>query len=258
MRPAANPTGASVLDQLPVRHARALLRVLERCSGVSEPESFRTTVVDAVSSTFGVGHVTFFGGRSFDAAFLDPHPTLTITAEKMIDEYQDRWWDKDVFASGAARQALIRDGFVQLRDLRNLSAPQRSYVVDYLLPHGLSMGSVIHLTTKSGDALVGMFDSCELEKADVAAMRFLGKQLRLHAASIVFDGTGSLREVLSPRQLEVAALVARGLKNADIAAAMSVTEQSVKKYMSRIFSATGCHNRAALAARVLTELGAVS
>ena len=59
---------------------------------------------------------------------------------------------------------------------------------------------------------------------------------------------------LEPRERELIALKFHaGLSNAEIARVMSVTEQSVKKYTSRIFAATGCANRAALAARVLRE-----
>ena len=43
----------------------------------------------------------------------------------------------------------------------------------------------------------------------------------------------------------------QGLTNAAIAERMGVTEQTVKKYMSRIFEATGLENRAMLAVAAL-------
>ncbi|WLP92332.1 helix-turn-helix transcriptional regulator [Gordonia sp. NB41Y] len=248
-------TGAgSVLDSLPDRHVRAVMRVLERCAGIDDPERFRFTVVDAIRSTFGIRDVTFFAGASYDAAFADPNPVLTGAAAPLLDEYQARWRDKDVFATDRARRILQRDGYLEVADLQALPAPQHSYVVDYLVPNGMTVASAIHLRTRSGDALVGMFDSRrQFDRDDVVAVRFLATQLRAHASAVSFDTGDQLRVLLSPRQLEVAKLVARGLSNAEIAREMTLTEQSVKKYVSRIFTATGCPNRAALTARVLTE-----
>lgn len=245
-----------MVDALPERQMRAVLWVLERCSGIDDPEKFRTTVVDAISCAFGIRDVTFFSGPSFEASFADPDPVLTGAAASLLDEYHTRWRDKDIFATEAARAVLERDGFVQLDDLHTLPAPQHSYVVDYLLPHGMTVASAMHLRTRTGDALVGMFDSRRtFDRDDVVAVRLLSSQLRAHAASVAFDTGDGLAELLSPRQLEVSKLVAQGLSNAEIARAMTLTEQSVKKYMSRILAATGCPNRAALTARVLTESG---
>ena len=231
-----------------------MLRVLEQCSGIEDAEQFRTTVVESISSAFSIRDVTFFAGASFDDAFRDPDPLLTGAAEGLLDEYQERWRDKDIFATTAAKQMLLRDGFIQLDDLRRLPAPQHSYVFDYLLPHGMTVASAMHLRTRSGDALVGMFDSRrELDQEDVVAVRFLSSQLRAHASAVSFSTETSLDQLLSPRQLELSRLVATGSSNAEIARAMTLTEQSVKKYLSRIFAATGCVNRASLTARVHTE-----
>ncbi|GAA3954726.1 response regulator transcription factor [Gordonia caeni] len=252
-----NGDGLTVLDGLPEKHIRAILNVLARCSGITDPEEFRTNVVDGISTNFGIRDVTFFSGRSFDDAFSDPDPILTGAASHLLDEYQSRWRDKDIFATSAARQVLMRNGYVQLADFTTLPAPQHSYVVDYLLPHGMTVASAIHLKTKTGDALVGLFDSDrELDRDETIAVRFLGAQLQAHAAAVPFgEEDTTLSALLSPRQLEVAKLVVEGLSNAEIARVMSLTEQSVKKYMSRIFAATGCANRAALTTRVLIEFG---
>jgi DNA-binding NarL/FixJ family response regulator len=52
---------------------------------------------------------------------------------------------------------------------------------------------------------------------------------------------------LSERQRQVVQLVADGLPNAEIAETLSLAEDSVKKYVSRILSATGCQSRMELA-----------
>jgi len=52
---------------------------------------------------------------------------------------------------------------------------------------------------------------------------------------------------LSNRQREVAELVATGLTNASIGRRLSLTEDTVKKYVSRALAATGCRTRTELA-----------
>lgn len=55
---------------------------------------------------------------------------------------------------------------------------------------------------------------------------------------------------LSPRELEVAQAVARGLSNAEIAAALYCSEATVKAHLTHIFVKTDCDNRVRLALMV--------
>jgi len=54
--------------------------------------------------------------------------------------------------------------------------------------------------------------------------------------------------VLTPREREVAACVARGLPNREIAARLWLTTSMLKDHVHRILAKTGLPNRAALAA----------
>ncbi|HYO82400.1 MAG TPA: response regulator transcription factor [Bryobacteraceae bacterium] len=58
-----------------------------------------------------------------------------------------------------------------------------------------------------------------------------------------------MRLTLSARELQVAELVARGLKNRDIAASLSITPGTVKVHLSHIFEKTGLRDRFQLALR---------
>ncbi|HYY68166.1 MAG TPA: response regulator transcription factor [Terriglobales bacterium] len=73
---------------------------------------------------------------------------------------------------------------------------------------------------------------------------------------IMADGTRPAMSLarLSPREREVAALVARGMKNRDMARELSISENTVKRHLQSIFDKTGTHDRLELAVLALKEL----
>jgi DNA-binding NarL/FixJ family response regulator len=61
----------------------------------------------------------------------------------------------------------------------------------------------------------------------------------------------SVLDGLSPREREVAALVAEGLSNKAIARRLGVTIGTVKDHVHRVLAGTGCGSRTAFVARYL-------
>jgi len=59
---------------------------------------------------------------------------------------------------------------------------------------------------------------------------------------------------LSDREKQIAYLVARGLKNRDIAAELSISENTVKRHLQSIFSKTGARDRLELAVLALSDI----
>jgi DNA-binding NarL/FixJ family response regulator len=59
---------------------------------------------------------------------------------------------------------------------------------------------------------------------------------------------------LSEREKQIAFLVARGMKNKDIATELTITENTVKRHLQSIFSKTGVHDRLELAVMALSEI----
>jgi DNA-binding NarL/FixJ family response regulator len=60
---------------------------------------------------------------------------------------------------------------------------------------------------------------------------------------------------LSERERQVAYMVARGMKNRDIASDLTISENTVKRHLQSIFSKTGSRDRLELAVLALAEIG---
>ena len=63
---------------------------------------------------------------------------------------------------------------------------------------------------------------------------------------------------LSERERQIAALIARGLKNKDIGRELNISENTVKRHLQSIFNKTGARDRLELAVMALTELSKVA
>ena len=63
---------------------------------------------------------------------------------------------------------------------------------------------------------------------------------------------------LSERERQIAALIARGLKNKDIGRELGISENTVKRHLQSIFNKTGARDRLELAVMALTELSKVA
>jgi ATP/maltotriose-dependent transcriptional regulator MalT len=92
-----------------------------------------------------------------------------------------------------------------------------------------------------------LFSCGALRDADAAAqeLRRLGRR-RPRRSREAARSVGP--SALSPRELEVATLVAAGKRNRDVAAALFVSEKTVESHLARIYDKLGVRSRAALAA----------
>jgi DNA-binding NarL/FixJ family response regulator len=74
----------------------------------------------------------------------------------------------------------------------------------------------------------------------------------LHPPERLSRPKDDLAKLLSPRQLEILALVADGLSNAEIASRLYLGESTVKWHVRKILKALGVSNRAQAVARYLS------
>ncbi|WP_084755979.1 helix-turn-helix transcriptional regulator [Pseudonocardia thermophila] len=228
--------------------------VLEGCDRAPSLPDFREQMVEALCRHFGLRHVSFFAGATFHNVFGDHAPLVEGATKKMLPEYLERWNRFDLFGSPPAMRQLVSSGVSSLSELQsrgNLPASAEAYVRHFLVSTWrMESATAIRLELPGGHtALVGIFDqrADKLGPPELATMRLLSRQLSAIARRLPPTRPKAALAGLSERQRQVVQLVADGLSNADIAVALSLAEDSVKKYVSRILAATGCQSRMELA-----------
>lgn len=93
-------------------------------------------------------------------------------------------------------------------------------------------------------------DAAELVRAvrDVSrGRRYLGTNIAQNMALAAVDGQGSPFDQLSPRELEVAMLLVRGLRQEDIARRLSLSAKTINTHKSRLFEKLDIKDNIALA-----------
>lgn len=125
-----------------------------------------------------------------------------------------------------------------------------SVLEDGPLPKRLLEAGASGYVGKGGDAL-------ELLRAvrDVArGKRYLANSIAQNLALSGIDGAGSPFDALSPREMEVALLLTRGLRQEDIARRLSLSAKTVNTHKTRLFDKLEIRDSIALA-RLATQFG---
>lgn len=242
-------TLASQSVVLPVDEYERVFAILDACSEAETLDAFKNVLMGALHEHYDCLNTTFFTGPTFVTAFSDPSPVVTGRITPVIDEYQARWYPKDVFASAQSRAALSKTPAISADKLGGLADDSVSYLQDFLYRKQLHSASVMHLDLANDcHGLVGLFDSegREPDRVRLHAMGLLSRQLSNVAKLLPGQPLPSWRECLSPRQIELAELVADGHTNEEIASILNLGVDTVKKYVSRVFVATRVRNRAEL------------
>lgn len=241
--------------RLDVSDYERVFDVLELCDDATDVADFRHRVIEGVSRVFNLRHVTFFSGPTLAQTFVDPHPLVTGDATGgLVREYRDVWSKRDVFATPRSINQLRTKGWVSLDQVRRCRSAS-TYVDGFLHRIGLESASAFALTMPRGRyGLVGLFDPdrTALATRNLLALRLLFRRLRPVTQALP-DGARRDETLpgLSARQRQVVNLVVEGFSNAQIAQTLELTEDTVKKYVSRTLATTGCRTRTELAVRAM-------
>lgn len=233
---------------------RRIYAVLERCDSAGSLSDFKEQLVAALSSVFGFRDLSFFAGPTFQTTFNDPIPVVSGRTATMLTEYHERWAQYDIFGTPPAVRLLQVGGVASLGEVRaygGLSIPASAYVRHFLDKTWSVEAAAAMRVDLYGmhTGLIGIFttDAAQLGPVELATLRLLARRLSAVARNIPYVSARDVLRGLTARQRDIVGLVAQGLNNAQIATTLSLAEDSVKKYVSRILAATGCHSRIDLA-----------
>jgi DNA-binding CsgD family transcriptional regulator len=270
-------------DRLPVPTAldaadlRRMLSLLEECERAPDLTAFRETVVESLARFFGFGHATFFLGRTLLEVFADTAPVAGGRAARLVTQYIEEAHRHDPFGHAAVRPLYQASGVVSLDQLAGVAALRGhpdtdAYLENFLFRGGVRAKLVVPLVTDRTAGGIGLlaeeagtFGAREMELAGMLG-RHLTNLLHLHSRGLPAP-PGAERERygprlvgagpqepwhgvaahLSPRQAEVVRLLSEGLTNHQIAEALVITVDTVKKHLTRALEVTGCRNRTQLA-----------
>ncbi|RKN12007.1 helix-turn-helix transcriptional regulator [Streptomyces radicis] len=269
-------------EPLPAEDYRRLFGVHEAVDRAADLPAFRERLLRALEEWFGYSTISVLHGPTIGDALLGGRGIKSGYSQDFLDAYARRWITSDPFMTAEAHRLLAERGVVTLRDLRPERVPeQREFVERFLRPNGIhdKVGIVIDAGAE-GTFYVGVVvrgtgawgggtsqaagawggGTSQAARAwgtvgarDIAVMRALARQLaplatvllaRDRAAAAACRGLG-----LTPREREVAGLVAQGLSNQQIARRMFIGVGTVKKHLTRALTKTGTTSRTHLAAR---------
>ncbi len=240
------------MEGLEARDYRAALRVVESVSRANTLDGFRHATLEALATELGYRDLTFFVGATAEDAFADASPAVLGRAGRMLDQYVCGYWREDVYARPRALAMFRTRSAVALRELpRPASTGEQHYVERFLVANHIHDEIGIKLDTGgTGVALIGVLGDGRrpFGPRDVARLELLtgplSSILRFFTRA---ERSAAERPALSPREREVAELVAGGLTNREIARTLCIGEPTVKKHVTRALAATGCSSRTQLA-----------
>ncbi|MBN9734953.1 LuxR family transcriptional regulator [Pseudonocardia sp. P1] len=237
---------AATATALPADRLGQVFTVLERVDRARDVGELAELVLEALGSVLGFRNTTFFAGSTYSGLFRDPDPLLNGRQRSMIREYRERWSDRDVFAQPRESAVLHRTHAAAVDTREPTPAADRPYL-SWLARNGLENLAAVRVAPGGGQALFGIFGpSGTVGPAELAQLRLLGRQLDAIARHLPEHATAA-PPPLPPRLAQTAELVGRGMTNAMIARTMELSEDTVKKYVSRLLERTGARSRTELA-----------
>lgn len=185
--------------------------------------------------------------------------------------------NQSIFRAGAARVLALEDDIrlvAQCDDVQRLkSAVETHRGAVILLSAGLSLAlpEFLPLVIAAGSRAILILENHE-QVADALASQLFGVVFRnvtgndliecvrkvhrgqrcVHAGNVtvmqVADSVGArVRDRLTPKEIQIVALIVQGCKNKDIATQLGTKEQVIKNYLRGIYDKTGVSDRLELA-----------
>ncbi|KQR95793.1 MAG: helix-turn-helix transcriptional regulator [Microbacterium ginsengisoli] len=204
----------------------------------------RTLALAAIRLDEGAGaHTEVMRGKLVHAAAIaddDPASAARLLAEVAAEA--DAYGLESVRLVAARRWRRLRETHPELAgEIVMLTARQRQ--IGALLAEGHSNRAIAE----------ALFLSPRTVQAHISDMlEITGARSRVSLAARIGSSHGTDLSALSPRQREIAGLIADGRRNAEIAHDLGLSEKTVENHIAAMFTRLGVRSRSAVAAAVPT------
>ena len=230
-----------------------ILKVLAECGNAGSLGAFRETLLDALATHLGYRRGALLLGPTRGRIFGDPN---AVSRGPFLSAYLEHYHRWDPVPQLVARRGVTAAGCVVTLDQTRpyLTAENRLYLDRHLYRAGFHAvlatevaGNGVHLGLALFDGREGAFGA-----RDVAVMQRLGRLLTRQAELLTrLPQAPGWAASLTPREAQVARLVGRGCTNQQIATALFITTDTVKKHVKAACVKAGAPNRAGLAAAMV-------
>ena len=237
------------------RDYQLLLSVLEDAADAADLQFF-DQLREALARHLGWTDSVIVGIPSEIAPFPPRSIALrhlhTSRSTSFLEEYLDSWLQRNPFKTTGAGLLLAQTGAVSLADLHPHSTEAEWGFIDkYLRRHGIS--DVLYGCIQAGSdgsALICRYvsDDTDIDERDRALMKLLTRHLSPRLSNH-FSRVRKITDAaaLTEREIQVVALVARGMTNRQIADELAIRLDTVKKHVMLAMKKTGTDNRTQLA-----------
>jgi DNA-binding CsgD family transcriptional regulator len=229
-----------------------ILGVLDDCSGARSPDAFREMLLESLASRFSYRHCAMLIGPTRDYIFKDRDAHALSGAQGVVPSYIEHFHSVDPLAQLAARSASGPRPLVLDDALPHLTDQHRLYLDGFLYPAGFHAVLATEWAGTTAHAGLALFAEEEgaFRARDITLIKRLGPTLarQLDLLTQLPQPLAWMAQ-LTPRETQMAQLVREGCTNREIAAALHVTTDTVKKHVKAACLKANAANRAGLAAR---------
>ncbi|GAB1541420.1 LuxR C-terminal-related transcriptional regulator [Scytonema sp. NUACC21] len=218
--------------------ANSLHTLFHAIANARDEQELRLAVMDTVGEYFGVQHWGLY--------LLDDQNTTEVDVQVMPDVCIA---SNPVGQYVVERHAPVHEQLVlPSGDWKHFCSRQdHEHVMSGPIVCDGRLIGTLNLTRASGDPA---FDANDLADVSALCLHLSAKIATLQAQTKPKSSNSPLANRLTARELEIAALVAKGLTNAEIGAQLWITQNSVKQALKRMFRKLGVSARTEMVAKL--------
>lgn len=195
----------------------------------------------------------YFEANRWKLNFLDQLPTVNENTPKMLKLALSLDYNP-VLRYLVQRHAAVHEGVILPNGVWQTICPRADHghvMVGPIVTHGQLVGGIAFTRHRDESA----FNGDNLADLSALCLHLSTRIAQLRSKSVTFEQNAvnvdsSRKNPLTPREIEIAELVAQGLTNAQIGTKLWITEHSVKQALKRMFRKLEVVSRAQLVARI--------